>query len=63
MKTIFLDGQYFEVSETIIEAFTPGRFKAKGVFETMLGIDGLVMDSAVHFKRLIKGLRFFGIKK
>ena len=46
MRTIYLDGQYFKVDNQIIEAFTPGAFKAKGVFETMLGLDGRVLDEA-----------------
>ena len=44
MRTIYLDGQYLKVNDQIIEAFTPGVFKAKGVFETMLGLDGVVLD-------------------
>jgi branched-subunit amino acid aminotransferase/4-amino-4-deoxychorismate lyase len=62
MRTIFLDGQFLKVNTQIIEAFTPGLFKAKGVFETMLGLDGTVMDMALHLKRLRAGLNFLGIK-
>ena len=62
MKTIFLDGQYLKVSPQIIEAFTPGVFKAKGVFETMLGLDGALLDTALHLKRLRAGLKILGIK-
>jgi len=62
MRTIYLDGQYLKVSAQIIEAFTPGSFKAKGVFETMLGLDGLVMDASLHLKRLRAGLKFLGIR-
>ena len=62
MRTIYLDGQYFKVNDQIIEAFTPGVFKAKGVFETMLGLDGVVMDAALHLKRLRAGLKLWGIK-
>ena len=57
MRTIYLDGQYFKVNAQIIEAFTPGVFKAKGVFETMLGLDGVVLDTALHLKRLRAGLK------
>jgi len=62
MKTIFLDGKYLKVNAQIIEAFTPGVFKAKGVFETMLGIKGAVLDTALHLKRLRLGLKILGIK-
>jgi len=62
MKIIFLDGQYFKVDDQIIHAFTPGVFKAKGVFETMLGLDGIVLDTALHLKRLRAGLKNLGLK-
>jgi branched-chain amino acid aminotransferase len=62
MRIIYLDGQYRKVTPKIIEAFTPGIFEAKGVFETMLGLDGVVMDTALHLKRLRAGLKFLGIK-
>jgi branched-subunit amino acid aminotransferase/4-amino-4-deoxychorismate lyase len=62
MKTIFLDGKYFKVSPQIIEAFTPGIFKAKGVFETMQGQKGEALDTALHLKRLRAGLKILGIK-
>jgi branched-chain amino acid aminotransferase len=62
MKTIFLDGQYLKVKDPLIEAFTPGAFKAKGVFETMLGVGGKVLDADVHLKRLRLGLKTLGIK-
>jgi len=62
MKTIYLDGQYLKVNFQIINAFTPGAFKAKGVFESMLGLDGVVLDTDLHLKRLRAGLRILGIK-
>ncbi len=62
MKTIFLDGQYLTVDPQMIEVFTPGVFKAKGVFETMLGARGVVLDTALHLKRLRAGLKILGIK-
>jgi len=62
MRTIFLDGQYFKVDDQIIEAYTPGVFKAEGVFETMLGLDGVVLDAALHLRRLRTGLKILGIK-
>ena len=62
MKTIFLDGQYLKVNTQILGVFTPGVFKAKGVFETMLGLDGEVLDTALHLKRLRSGLKILGIK-
>lgn len=61
MKTIYLDGRYLKVNTRTIEAFSPGVFKAKGVFETMLGVDGLVMDTGLHMKRLHKGLKALSI--
>lgn len=62
MKTIFLDGQYFKVNNQFIEAFTPGSFKAKGVFETMMGKKGVVLEVALHLKRLRSGLKVLGVK-
>ena len=62
MRTIYLDGQYLKVNAQIIEAFSPGAFKAKGVFETMLGLDGLVLDTTLHLKRLRAGLKSLGIR-
>jgi len=62
MRTIYLDGQYLKVDAQIVDAFTPGAFKAKGVFETMLGLDGVVLDAALHLKRLQVGLKILGIK-
>ncbi len=63
MKTIFLDGNYLKVKDQIIDAFTPGVFKAQGVFETMLGIEGYVMDEKLHLKRLRQGLKILRIKQ
>jgi len=62
MKTIYLDGQYLKVAPQTVDAFTPGNFKAKGVFETMLGVDGAVLDTALHLKRLQAGLKVLNIK-
>jgi branched-chain amino acid aminotransferase len=61
MRTIYFDGRYIKVNVQIIEAFTPGVFKAKGVFETMLGLDGVVLDTALHMKRLREGLKTLSI--
>lgn len=62
MRTIFLDGKFLKARAQIIEAFTPGVFSAKGVFETMLGLDGVVLDTALHLKRLRTGLKTLGVK-
>ncbi len=62
MKIIFLDGRYLKVNDQIIDAFTPGVFKAKGVFETMLGQKGAVLDTDLHLKRLRAGLKILGVK-
>jgi len=62
MKIIYLDGKYLKISEPIAKTFTPGTFKAKGVFETMLGVDGVVMDAALHLDRMRKGLKALGIR-
>jgi branched-chain amino acid aminotransferase len=62
MKIIFLDGQYLKASPQIVDAFTPGAFKAKGVFETMLGQRGVVMDKGPHLKRLRAGLKILGVR-
>jgi len=62
MKIILFDGQYLKVNTQIIDAFTPGTFQAKGVFETMLGSKGTVLDTDVHLKRLRAGLKILGVK-
>jgi len=61
-RTIFLDGQYLKVNGQMVEAFTPGVFQAQGVFETMLGLEGAVLDIDLHLKRLRSGLKRLGIK-
>jgi len=61
MRTIYLDGQFLKVNSQIIDTFTPGVFKAKGVFETMLGLDGVVVDTALHFARMRSGLKVLGV--
>lgn len=62
MRTVYFDGQYLKAGTRIIEAFTPGFFKAKGVFETMLGLDGVVLDASLHLERLLSGLKALGIR-
>jgi len=62
MRIIYLNGRYLKASAQIIEAFTPGVFKAKGVFETMLAQRGVVLDTALHLKRLLTGLKILGVK-
>ena len=62
MRTIYFDGQYLKASDRLIGPFTPGVLKAKGVFETMLGVKGEVLDTALHLKRLRAGLKILGIK-
>ena len=62
MRTIYFNGQFLKVNTQIIDAFTPGAFQAKGVFETMLGIDGVVMDTVLHLGRLREGLKVLDIK-
>jgi len=61
-KTIFIDGKYVKVGENTLKAFTPGVFKAKGVFETMLGLDGVAIDGEEHLRRLKQGLQALKIK-
>ena len=62
MRRIYIDGQYLKVDEQIIEVFTPGHFRAKGVFETILGIRRELLDLDLHMKRLGIGLKISGIK-
>ena len=62
MRRIYIDGQYLKVDEQIIEVFTPGQFKAKGVFETILGLRGELLDLDLHMRRLRLGLKILGIK-
>ena len=61
MKTIYLDGQFLRVDDQIIKAFAPGAFKACGVFETILVLDGVILDLAEHVKRLRQGLKVLSI--
>jgi branched-subunit amino acid aminotransferase/4-amino-4-deoxychorismate lyase len=61
MSIIYIDGQYCKADTKAMEAFTPGVIKAKGVFETMLGLDGMALDIALHMKRLRQGLKVLKI--
>ena len=62
MRIIYLDGNFLKANAQLIEAFTPGVFKVKGVFETMLGLDGVVLDADVHLERLRIGLKALGVQ-
>lgn len=62
MRIIYLDGQYSKVNPQIIDAYTPGVFQAKGAFETMLGLDGVVLDASLHLGRLRAGLKVLDIQ-
>ena len=61
LMTLYIDGQYIKVSPTIADTLTPGVFKAKGVFETMLAINGRVENIKVHLQRLHKGLKILNM--
>jgi branched-chain amino acid aminotransferase len=54
---IYINGQYLKVSPWTLEAFTPGIFWGKGVFETMLAIGDKVFDVKDHLKRLKGSLK------
>ncbi len=54
---LYIDGQYIKINPKVAEAFTPGHFKARGVFETMLAIGNQVFDVEAHCSRMQKGLR------
>jgi len=62
MQTIYLDGQFLKVNDQIIEVFTPGVFKGKRRFWNHAGLDAVVLDTALHLKRLRKGLKALDIK-
>jgi branched-chain amino acid aminotransferase len=59
---IFLDGQYLNADPKVIEALTPGRFKAQGVFETIRVADGKAEFLNEHLNRLMRGLKALKIK-
>lgn len=61
-RTIYLDGLYRRVEDSFIASRAPGHFKPKGVFETMLGIGGFVLDGPVHLRRLRTGLKVLGLR-
>jgi branched-subunit amino acid aminotransferase/4-amino-4-deoxychorismate lyase len=50
--TMYVDGHYLKVDPRILDVFTPGSFKGKGVFETMLAIGTKVFDVKEHLQRL-----------
>ncbi len=54
---MYIDGKFVKVNRKALEAFTPGVFKAKGVFETMLAVDGKVFDVPQHLQRLHHGFK------
>ena len=62
MKTIYFDGQYLKADIQVLEAFAPGVFNATGAFETMLGLDGVVLDTSLHLHRLRSGLKILGVR-
>ena len=62
MRTIYFDHQFQKVDAQIIDVFTPGVFRAQGVFETMLGLDDVVLDIPLHLKRLKLGLKVLGLE-
>ncbi|MBF0504203.1 MAG: aminotransferase class IV [Candidatus Omnitrophica bacterium] len=61
--TIFLDGKYIFVTPRVLRSLTPGVFKAKGVFETMLALDGVILDADLHLRRLCRGLKVLGVPR
>ncbi len=63
MKKIiaYIDGQYIKIEPHVLEALTPGRFVAHGVFETMLSIGGQVFNKKAHAARMRRGLEYLKI--
>ena len=61
--TIYIDGKYISCSQEVLDAFMPGTFKARGVFETMRAIDGKIAFVPQHLERLQAGLKVLGIKR
>lgn len=59
---IYIDGQYLKVDENLLQAFTPGHFKARGVFETLLAVGCKGFDVPAHLRRLGQGARQLQIK-
>ncbi len=60
--TFYLDGKYIKVPRASIESFTPGVFKATGVFETLRADRGAIYFLDEHVMRMKKGLRQLTIK-
>ena len=60
MRTIYFDGKYLKATDRLIGPFTPGVFKAKGIFETMLGTKGEVLGHGFAFKAFAGRSKDFG---
>ncbi|MEI7998184.1 MAG: aminotransferase class IV [Candidatus Omnitrophota bacterium] len=56
-QIIYVDGKYIKADAQMLEAFTPGVFRAKGVFETMLAVGGKVFDVDLHLRRLHRAFK------
>lgn len=51
-SSIYLNGKHFKCASSMLDAFTPGVFQGKGVFETMLAVGHKIFDVEEHLKRL-----------
>jgi branched-chain amino acid aminotransferase len=60
--TFYLDGRYIRMESSMLDLFTPGRFTAYGVFETLRveGHEAIFLEE--HLDRLQQGLRILKIK-
>jgi branched-subunit amino acid aminotransferase/4-amino-4-deoxychorismate lyase len=59
---IYFDGQFVTTSADVIDVFTPGRQRLKGVFET-IRVSGRIAESLdLHLSRLMAGLKILKIK-
>jgi branched-chain amino acid aminotransferase len=60
-KFLWLDGEMVEAKPSLLQSFTPGVLKAKGVFETMRARKGQVVLIAAHLKRMSRGLKVLNL--
>ena len=58
----YLDGQYLSADQKLLYAFTPGRGKWHGVFETMRAARGQAEYLDEHLSRLRQGLKVLKIR-
>jgi branched-subunit amino acid aminotransferase/4-amino-4-deoxychorismate lyase len=59
--TIYLNGRFIKVSPKDFDRLLPGSLEGEGAFETMRMYDGKIFAFNDHMRRLLRGLKHFGM--